>query len=406
MKSANRFHPRFFATAVAAFILAAATIASAQFQVLHTFAAGRDGAYPNPSLAIDNAGNVYGTTQTFGPHGYGTVYELVSGSSGWTYKILYGFCAQPSCTDGAEPYFAGVVLDSAGNLYGTTQFGGAQGSLGTVFQLKRSGGVWAETVLHSFSGGNDGDSPIAGVILDKAGNVYGVTNSGLSFGHYGTVFQLTNSAGGWTETVLRDFTLNGHDGNYPGLGDGLWMRGGKLLGTTSLNGDLGQGAIFQFTPTASGGWIESVPYDSGHPFSIDKAGKIYGVSSSGSFGFGSVFEFVPTPSGWTTSPIYDFSGGTDGAGPFRVISDGNGNLFGVTLGGGNPGCENQLGCGTVFELSQSSGQWTKIILYNFQGGADGGNPLGPLAIDRNGNLYGVTETAGSKKVGVVFEIVR
>jgi uncharacterized repeat protein (TIGR03803 family) len=387
-------------------VVIVATPANAQFRVLHSFKAGRDGAYPNPSLVIDKTGNIFGTAYSFGAHGAGTVYELSPKSGRYTFQNIYDFCAQPSCTDGARPYFSGVVLDSVGNLYGTTSLGGALSGLGTVFELTPSNGGWSETILHAFTGGIDGDSPYAGVVLDKAGNVYGVTTSLLSFNFVGTVFELSPSGGIWTETILHNFRTNGWDGEYPGLEAGLTLHGGSLFGTTSLGGNIGRGAVFQFSPLPGGGWSERVLFDTGYPFTVDSAGNIYAVSSSGAFGAGTVFQFIPSPEGWTTSPVYDFKGGLDGAGPYPVIADAAGNLFGVTNVGGNPGCAVREGCGTVFELSLSNGVWTKTTLYSFQGTDDGGNPTGPLAIDQKGNLFGVTQEGGANKVGVTYEIVR
>ncbi|MFI5115931.1 MAG: choice-of-anchor tandem repeat GloVer-containing protein, partial [Terriglobales bacterium] len=266
--------------------------AAAQEKVLYTFQGGTgDGAFPQAGLIFDTAGNLYGTTSLGGAYGFGTVFELTPTAGGtWTEKVLYSF--KNDGTDGSNPK-AGVIFDAAGNLYGTTSLGGAgvcQGAgCGTVFELTpAAGGTWTEKVLHSFGGATDGVIPEAGLIFDAAGNLYGTTGYGGPY-NWGTVFELTPAAGGtWTENVL-----------------------------------------------------------------------------------------------------YSFQGGADGAGPAAgLVFDAAGNLYGTTEVGGAGVCQGN-GCGTVFELTPAAGgTWTENVLYRFQSGADGANPYDALIFDAAGNLYG------------------
>jgi uncharacterized repeat protein (TIGR03803 family) len=239
-------------------------------KVLHNFGSGSDGQYPQSGLIGDAAGNLYGTTTYGGTYSCGepncgTVFELTPiAGGGWTETVLHSF---GSATDGYNPY-SGVILDAAGNLYGTTAGGGTH-SQGTVFKLSPSeGGGWTETVLHNFGNGTDEGAavPLAGLVLDAAGNLYGTTFVGGAYycadlnGGCGTVFELTPIAGGvWKETVLHSFGggMNGY-APYAGV---ILDAAGNLYGTTEFGGiddcdvapDHGCGIAFKLTPTAGGG---------------------------------------------------------------------------------------------------------------------------------------------------------
>src|SRR2546430_13820984 len=173
--------------------------------VLHNCAGGPDGAFPRASLIFDSAGHLYGTTQGGGAGDFGTVFKLAFTGTRWTERVLYRFTGG---TDGSTPV-GGVAMDKAGNLYGTTLYGGTYG-YGTVFKLTASRPGWTETVLYSFKGSADGIYPFAGVTLDAAGNLYGTTYAGglgrcsQENNGCGTVFELTNT-GGWTHTILYLF---------------------------------------------------------------------------------------------------------------------------------------------------------------------------------------------------------
>ncbi len=223
-------------------------------KVIHAFN-GTDGAGPYAGVTLDASGNLYGTTLYGGsgpcfnggpplPPGCGTVFELTRRADGsWKQKVLRSFTED---ADGLYPY-AGVILDASGNLYGTT----AEGSDGgTVFELTpRARGAWKEKVLHNFSdSGTDGTDPTASLIFDAAGNLYGTTNSGGAYGIYGTVFEMSPKAGGgWTEKVLHSFNNNGTDGYRPGAGL-ILDTAGNLYGTTTSGGAYGDGTVFEITP--------------------------------------------------------------------------------------------------------------------------------------------------------------
>jgi uncharacterized repeat protein (TIGR03803 family) len=221
--------------------------------VLYSFSNSSDGGDPQPGLIIDTAGNLYGTTSGGGTYSEGTVFELTpAAGGGWSEKVLHAF--SNNGTDGEAPN-GGLIFDPFGNLYGTTVYGGAYNN-GTVFELNaQAGGVWTETVLHAFST-KHGDDPQAGLAFDAAGNLYGTTTQGISScqGVCGVVFKLTPQAGGkWIETILHNFTfLNGYDP----VGSLIFDPAGNLYGATSWGGAHNVGTVFELTPQAGGGWTE------------------------------------------------------------------------------------------------------------------------------------------------------
>jgi uncharacterized repeat protein (TIGR03803 family) len=207
-------------------------------KILHNFGAGApDGVNPEAGLIFDAAGNLYGTTNEGGDHFSGTAFELTPKSGGWAETILYAF------DSGGEPSIAGLIFDAAGNLYGTTSGGGTYSS-GEVFELTPKSGGWAETILHPFGNLTDGSNPRAGLILDAAGNLYGTTDGGGAAGG-GIAFELTPAGGGiWTETIL----LNGTTAGCFFHGGLIRNASGNLYGTTSLCGAYGDGVVFEITP--------------------------------------------------------------------------------------------------------------------------------------------------------------
>jgi uncharacterized repeat protein (TIGR03803 family) len=385
------------------------TWAAAQERVLHSFNLnGADGYYPSAGLIFDAAGNLYGTTRV-GTDSYGTVFELTpAAGGGWTETVLHNFGYG---TDGATPY-AGLIFDAAGNLYGTTQYGGTYG-VGTVFELTpAAGGGWTETVLHNFGNGADGSTPFAGLIFDAAGNLYGTTYQGGTY-LYGTVFELTPAGGGsWTEKVLHNFG-NGTDGAAPYAGL-IFDAAGNLYGTTYQGGTYSSsGTVFELTPAAGGGWTETVLHnfnyngtDGNYPYAgliFDAAGNLYGTTyQGGTYFYGTVFELTPTAGGgWTEKVLYSFNNnGADGYYPQAgLILDAAGNLYGTTSYGGT------YSYGTVFELTPTAGGgWTEKVLHNFNyNGTDGNYPYAGLIFDAAGNLYGTTYQGGTYGYGTVFE---
>ncbi|HXM23300.1 MAG TPA: choice-of-anchor tandem repeat GloVer-containing protein [Terriglobales bacterium] len=379
----------------------------------------KGGALPDASVIFDAAGNLYSTAAYGGSGsctgGCGTVFELKpKAGGGWTQKVLHRFAN--TAKDGHYPY-AGLVFDASGNLYGTTAFGGSgpcTGGCGTVFELTpKAGGGWTERVLHSFNG-KDGRYAEAALILDASGNLYGTTPVGGAHG-YGTVFELTQSAGGaWTAKVLHNF--NGGYGSYGSL---IFDTSGNLYGTTGGGGTYNYGTVFKLTPNANGHWTETVLHsfngnDGLQPLAglILKKGGLYGTTlSGGAYNGGTVFELTPkTGAGWTEKVLYSFCSSffhscPDGSGPqAALIFDATGNLFGTTASGGSTNCS-EVGCGTVFELTPSAGgNWTEKVVYSFDAtGTDGFIPVASLTIDTAGDLFGTTHDGGVG-YGTVFEI--
>ena len=348
--------------------------AASQEKKLYSFTGGLDGGRPAADLVFDNAGNLYGTTVTGGNSGNctggcGAVFKLARDSSGkWQETVLYNFQAG---ADGKNPY-GGVMIDKTGNLIGVTVAGGSGGicsgdGCGVVYMLTRSGNTWNQSVLYSFTGGRDGAGPGSGLVLDKSGNLYGTTPSG---------------------------------------------------GKPNACAGLGCGVIYQLAPV-KGGWKENVI----HTFTggkdgatgslgrllFDKAGNLYGLAEIGGdltcnppSGCGAAYRLSPLPGGkWKMATLYAFKGQPDASFPYGgLISDASGNLYGTTYFGG------MTGAGSVFELKPgSNGKWTETVLYSFQGTADGGNPTTTLVLSSAGNLYGTTSAGGdSNGDGVVFKL--
>ena len=401
---------------ILALILFTAISAICQEKVLHSFGNGTDGQEPQAGLIFDAAGNLYGVTTVGGIHRHGTVFELSPREDGGsTEKVLHSF---GNGLDGIEPQ-ASLVLDAAGNLYGTTMAGGLHG-WGTAFQLSpQEDGTWKEKLLHSFSYyGSDGAAPVAGLIFDDAGNLYGTTNSG-GIHSQGAVFELMpRQDGEWTETVLHSF--GGRDGAYPSAGL-IFDQAGNLYSTTAGGGihglPSGCGTVFELAPKDGGGWTETVLHSfnciSGDGYSpeagltFDAAGNLYGTTVSGGIHTcegnstcGTVFELSPEDGGWREKIVHSFNG-TDGESPSAGLTfDTAGNLYGTTVLGGIHTY------GTVFELSpKQDGGWQETVVHSFNvNGHDGYNPEASLMIDSFGNLYGTTDYGGIHVAGTVFEI--
>jgi uncharacterized repeat protein (TIGR03803 family) len=257
----------------------AATICPWTDITLHSFGFGSDGASPIGNVVFDSQGNLYGTTYSGGTYGSGTVYKATLSGGTWTVSVIYSFPAYPN--DGADP-FSAVVLDSAGNLYGTTEFGGSGDcsiGCGTVFELSPSQGGWTETILHSFADEGDGCYP-GPLVFGQAGNLYGVTTI------CATVFELSpQQGGGWNFTTIYTLT------------------GGRAVS-----------------------------------LAIDAAGNLYSANLYGGYGYGNVFELSPSGGGWMYTDLYDFTGGNDGLYPEGVaVTSPGGYLYGNTVEGGADG---------------------------------------------------------------------
>jgi uncharacterized repeat protein (TIGR03803 family) len=342
--------------------------------VLYSFATGEDSDNPQGTLIFDATGNLYGTTTGSQDDGSGTVFKLTPNSDGsWTESVLYTFCSLKNCTDGANPQ-AGLIFDPAGNLYGTTAAGGLCNSAacGIVFKLTpNSDGSWTESVLYNFcsvSNCADGSGAEAGLIVDTAGNLYGTTEFGgtstACTDGCGVAFQLTpNQDGSWTESVLHSFTST-PDGANPFAGLIFDAAGKNLYGTTFGGGDelcyVGCGVVFKLTPNSKGGsWTESVLHRFGagplaaNPHGgliFDAAGKnLYGTTQHGGReDGGAVFKLAPNSDGSRAySVLHSFQFDPAGYPVSGLVLDKAGNLYGTTSQ-----CGNNANCyGVVFEIT-------------------------------------------------------
>ncbi len=393
---------------LAATLLMVSTVAAQTETLLHSFKSnGKDGTSPCGSLIFDASGNLYGTTTSGGADNDGTVYELSpKAGGGWTEKGLYTF----GNGSGAYPY-GNVVFDAAGNLYGTTDSGGAY-DFGTVYELTpKTGGGWNEKTLHSFGNNMDGRYPNGGLIFDAAGNLYGTAEAGGPHNSGGIVFELSPKTGAaWTEKALHSFG-SGKDGAEP-VGNLIFDAAGNLYGATYFGGAFGQGTVFELSPATGGGWTEKGLHsfepgstDGGLPTGsliFDGAGNLYGISYKGGVGnVGTVFELSPAAGGtWTSAMLHSFNdNGVDGFYPQGgLIFDASGNLYGTASEGGADNA------GVVFEMTPGAGgSWTETLLRTFNG-ADGKDSCSGMIFDGSGNLYGTTSAGGAGGSGVVFEI--
>lgn len=365
-----------------------------------------------------------------------------------TYTVLYTFTG----SDGSEP-LAGLTMDSAGNLYGTTEYGGAR-SMGNVFKLTHKSTGWIYTNLYDFQGGTDGEYPEGKVVIAADGTLYGSTNQGgtqgCGYGNgCGTIFRLQppvrtcpTTECSWNESVIYRF--DGTNGAGFPLGDIAIDRQGNIYGTASYtyqlspsNGvwtltilsdeyyaafgvvldaagnvygaDLDANAVFELSPTSSG-WVGQVLYTlnqriQGNGLTIpvfDQAGNLYGgASSAGPGGSGTIYQLSPSDGGWTFNLLYGFRGHNNYGGPYEsgLLVDPSGTVYGTTW---YDGANN---VGSVFRLTPTNGEWVYTDLYDFQLPSAGGCfPNDELVRDAAGNLYGTTSFCGSAGDGVVFEV--
>ncbi|MGA9509960.1 MAG: choice-of-anchor tandem repeat GloVer-containing protein [Candidatus Sulfotelmatobacter sp.] len=382
-------------------------------------------------LILDSQGDLFGTATGY-PAETGTVFEAKRFANGtWSHYVLYRFLGG---NDGKNPN-AGLIFDGAGNLYGTTQAGGANycslsninSTCGTIFELSPTPkGEWIEKQLYNFAGmtGNntDGEDPNSGLVTDSAGNLYGTTAFGGAY--HGTVFQLTpGSNGTWTETILYRFS-DGEDGTGPTglIRDSL----GNLYGFTPVGGAAQSGTIFELSPNTDGSWTYHLLYtfcsktncsDGSAPtgITLDSQGNLYGAANNGgtvpcpvtSDGCGIIFKLVRgTHEPWGFRLLHTFckkNQCSDGAFPSGAPTlQPDGTLYGLTVVGGT------ANRGSLFKLVQRSSAWVLTSLYSFctlSACPDGLDPAGTLAIDGSGNLYGTTPLGGKLDAGVVFQVI-
>ena len=375
-----------------------ASTTAATESVLHFFAGGAsDGQSPGPELVRDGSGNLYGTTFGGGPNNAGMIFKI--GSTG-KYSVVRFFAGGAS--DGAGP--SGLVLDSAGNLYGATQNGGSN-NVGTVFKIDSTG---TYRVLHAFAGGSSDGAGPGGLVFDSAGNLYGLTaNGGLgptslppgappgAVPGYGTVFRIDPAA---NYSVVHFFAGGSSDGVGP---VGLAVDGaGNVYGATSDGGPTNGGIVFKIDATASYSVVHFFAggtSDGAEPSDLvfDSAGNLYGSTILGGPNENGTIFKIDTAGSYSVAHF--FAGGeTDGAMPYTLIADTAGGLYGATYVGG------LYGLGVIFKIGPTGSYG---VVHVFAGGSsDGGAPFGRLTLDSAGNLYGVTGSGGSNNVGTVFRI--
>jgi len=420
-------------------------LGQAQYQVLYSFGADGflnsgssiDGGSPNEGLIFDRAGNIYGTTEEGGPvscstgYGCGTVFELSpQPGGGWAQTVLFNFCTSTgdpkTCPEGAYP-LVGLLMDKAGNLYGTTDQGGT--GFGVVFELSppsAPGAAWTQTILFTAVCCGGGLYPDNQLTMDSSGNLYGTSSGGGVLGA-GNVFELSppgGQGGEWTQTVLYTFCQSGEpctDGQDP-AGGVVFDRAGNLYGATTLGGANSNGVIFELSPGGNGGWTETVLYtfdSSGQrgelpvgDVALDSEGNIYGSAFAGgqervkycddwTKHCGGIFRLLKNAN-WKEQ-FFPFSGFNGGAPIASVyLDEPNRIAYGVTeLGGAQAQ-------GAVYGLTESS----ETLLYSFcslPNCADGWEPgEGGALVKRGGNLYGTAQGGGTYGYGpgVVFEITQ
>jgi uncharacterized repeat protein (TIGR03803 family) len=453
MTHKKRFPGLTHSSLLLAVVLSLIVPASAEWKekVLYSFQGGaNNGSVPVGGVVFDRQGNLYGVTSDGGG-----VYQLVPPAQkggNWTESVLYVFQGNTK-GDGANPS-GGLVIDSAGNLYGVTASGGTGNCVllgnvvgcGTVYELSppaQKGGAWTETILYSIPTAKQGYLPNGNLVFDSAGNLYGATTFGgtkgttcdnFYGGQCGVIFELSppkQKGGQWTEKLLYQFAGVEAGKNF---GDGAEPNGGLVLdskgivfGTTYVGGyncphnsNQGCGAVFELAPpnTKRGIWKETVLYrfkgspDGGGPQAglvFDGKGDLHGttIGGGGGSGSGTVFTLSPKANGsWRERVLYSFQGQSDGAEPRAgVVFDARGNIFGTTSVGG----AGQTAGGTMFELRQSGRSWSFAVLHTFTGNPDGSRSTGQLIFDTTGNLYGTTLLGGAVQTcqggcGTVFEV--
>jgi len=395
----------------------ASTLPLASEQVLYNFKAGNDGGSPQGTLIADRSGALYGTT-TFGGGtgcfgGCGTVFKLAKSGSTYTESILYRFTGG---TDGDGPG-SGVIADASGALYGTTEYGGDSAGDGIVFKLTPSGSDYVESVLYRFKGGMDGNGPLAGLTMDRAGNLYGATllggnSSACGSGGCGTIFELRRSASVYTERVLYRFQ-SGSDGATPGSPPTFIGR--DMYGTAATGGgnphcgaapiNPGCGTVYKLTRSGKR-WkfsaiyaFKGTPSDAANPFAglvAGSNGALYGVGQyGGSANQGAAYELQPASA--SEHMLHSFTGGSDGSYPTPTLAVSHaGTLYGTSEYGG--GAAN---AGVVFSMSPSG---SERVLLAFGSSAGGEYPVGGILVSTKGALFGTATYGGSASAGVVFRL--
>jgi uncharacterized repeat protein (TIGR03803 family) len=353
------------------------------FKTLYSFTGGNDGSIVQAGVAFDSSGNLYGATKFGGANESGTIYKI---SPDGTFTTLYASSGGPA----GKP-----LLDGHGNLFGTTEGGGTDNQ-GTVFEMSTDRKTYA--TLHNFNG-NDGSDPEDALVMDSKGDLFGTTWGGGGVDDSGTVFELSpNGSGGYNFQTLHAFSVNDGINIIPGV---YLDSKGDLFGQTAQGTPCGFGTVYELSPNGSGGYDFTVLHtftggsDGRQPVGgliMNSSGNLYGTTEIGN----TVFELNPTTKAFTT--LYTFDGSHGDLPQGDLLMDAKGNLYGTTTEG------TSTNAGTVFELSPNgSGTYTITNLYNFGGGNDGSEPFAGLTA-YNGNLYGTTSAGGLDDKGTVFEL--
>lgn len=402
----------------AAFLAATAEPSTAQtaFEVLHVFNKTGDGQQPMAGVQADSAGNLFGSAEFGGSHGFGAIFMLKrppAGKTTWTEKVIFSF------GDGNDGGFPGSPLSVAHNddLLSSTLMGGTANH-GTIFRLIPSTNPlapWTEKVPVNFQGqsAGDGDGPLGPLSVEQNGTIFGTTSSGGT-SNCGTAYQITPASNGGTvkESVIFNFTC-GADGGRPQIGV-IADAKGNLFGTTETNGVFNNGVVFQLTPPSDGSsdFQETTILafnvtDGAQPVAnlLGFNGSLYGVTfQGGQFGQGVVFQLMPPAQAgrsWTEVVLHSFSGGTDGGEPQTgIVPDGSGGFFGTASQGG------ATGNGNFFHLvppAEQGGTWTLTPLHQFAGGNDGSVPSGEL-LKRGNAVFGTTQ-GGVNGPATVYKII-
>jgi uncharacterized repeat protein (TIGR03803 family) len=374
-------------------------------RVVYSFGGG-DGEYFDTELAMDNSGNLYGTSVTGGNFQSGNVFQLTPKHNGWTLNVLYSFTGGQ---DGGQPY-KGVTLDSHGNLYGTTVTGGSgacEGGCGVVYKLTHTQGRWTQTVIYSFTGSKDGSGPGSPVVFDRQGNLFGTTPVGGANG-VGTIYELKPGKDGSWKLVVVHTSTGGSDGSGGSAGRLLFDDKENIFGVATSGGAHGSGTVYELS-SQNGKWKLRTLYafkgepDAGFPYgglTLDSAGNLYGTTYyDGENDIGAIYELSPIGGKWKEKVLHSFAGGADGSESLStMVYDAAGNLYGTTIEGGS-GCD----CGTIFKLAAGDRKYS--VVYRFKGAPDGAYLYAGMVPDGAGAFYGITLQGGSAHVGTIFKFV-
>ena len=362
------------------------------------------GSNPYSKPIVTATGVIYGTAASGGVKNYGTIFEVnPKAGGGWNARTIHFF---KGGSEGSTP-IGNIVFDAAGNLYGVTSASGG----GTVYQLSPNGnGSWTLHTIYSFKSFPDANTPYAGLTIDAAGSLYGTTNSGGANG-VGAIYKLApNSDGTWSESVLYSLGSFSGDGTYT-WAEPVFDAAGNLYGTTVSAGSYGSGTVYRLSPNSNGTWTETVLHsftgqaDQGTPKAavwLDSVGNIFGTASAdGTSVAGTVFELSPNSNGtWTQKTLHTFGALGDGERPFSGLTpDAAGNLYGTTYIGG------AHGAGCVYRMHPGTGgSWNESVVYSFTGSSDGNAPGVGVTLGNGGVFYGVTSYGGSAQMGVVYAL--